>query len=356
MSFGLKMINIDFLLSGCNTRCRHCYVAGGPGPVMALDDALVCMEKMDAVAACLPCEVSFTLDHEPMNHPDIRRIIHAAAGTKHIRNYHHGMTTGIGLMRRDDRDEVIRAYMDCGYDSFGITIHGNAAHHDEIVRRSGAYDTAVSAAEFFISRGAKLEVSLMVNRFFPEDAESISAIIRRLRPGFIGCVIPIFTPHGNRMDFESYRASLSDVESLREELASWGQDSEDFLNGARKRTVRAAISRLQNCNGLRSLFEAPQEELYLTLHQDCVLYAGNSGAETQRIGDLRKMDPEEAAGVILQLPGNRDYGAFYDTAELPDTDLLINALEKIPQDLLYGDFESVIYRGLSSLGIRTRIL
>ncbi len=23
------MINIDFLLAGCNTRCMHCYVAGG---------------------------------------------------------------------------------------------------------------------------------------------------------------------------------------------------------------------------------------------------------------------------------------------------------------------------------------
>ena len=80
------MINIDFLLAGCNTRCRHCYVNGGPGPMMATGDALLCMEKLDRLAALLPDETSFTLDHEPMNHPEIARIISAAANTRNIQN------------------------------------------------------------------------------------------------------------------------------------------------------------------------------------------------------------------------------------------------------------------------------
>ena len=351
-----KMINIDFLLSGCNTRCRHCYVAGGPGSLMATDTALQCLEKLDALAGYLPGEVTFTLDHEPMNHPDVKRIIHAASGTKRIRYYHHGMTTGIGLMRREDRDDVLRAYMDCGYRSFGITIHGNAVHHDEIVRRGGAYEATVSAAEFLRSRGAELEVSLMVNRFFPGDAEDITALISRLRPGYVGCVFPIYTPHANMADFEPYRAALPEIELLREILPRWQQDTAELLECARGLTVSAAVSRLRSGTRLRSLFEAPQDELYLTLHQDGVLYVGNSGAETQRIGDLREMDPREMAGWIAQLPGNRDYGAFYDVDALPETDQLIRALEGIPQNLVYGDFESAVYRGLSLLGVPARIL
>ena len=67
------MINFDLLVSGCNTRCRHCDVDGGPGSMMALDDALRCIEKLDAAAEILPFEASFTLDNEPMNHPDIDR-------------------------------------------------------------------------------------------------------------------------------------------------------------------------------------------------------------------------------------------------------------------------------------------
>lgn len=64
-------VNFDFLVSGCNTRCRHCYVNGGPGSLMPLVDALLFIDKLDSLAELLPYDASFTLDNEPMNHPDI---------------------------------------------------------------------------------------------------------------------------------------------------------------------------------------------------------------------------------------------------------------------------------------------
>ncbi len=82
-----------------------------------------------------------------------------------------------------------------------------------------------------------------------------------------------------------------------------------------------------------------------------MLYVGNSGAETQCLGDLRTMSPEAAAERINALPGNRDYTAYYDLSQLPTLDTLMNALETIPQDAVYGDFESVLYRGLVQMGI-----
>ena len=349
-------INIDFLLSGCNTRCKHCYVAGGPGPFMAAADALLCMEKLDALAALLPGETTFTLDHEPVNHPYIVRLIQAAAKTEHIQNYHHGMTSGIALMRRKDRDAVIRTYMDLGYRSFGITIHGSAGHHDEIVRHKGAYETAVEAARYFKSKGARLEISLMINRFFPEDADELSGLLERLQPDYTGLVIPIFTPHRHMMDFEPYRASLSDLEALAGYPASWGLDETAFLANARELTISSAISRLRGGTVLQDLFAVPQDELYLTLHQNGVLYMGNTGAETRCIGDLRTMAPEEAARVIRNLPGNRDYGAFYEPGMLPSAATLMEALENLPGNLVYGDFESAVYRGLAALEVPTVIL
>jgi hypothetical protein len=51
-----------------------------------------------------------------------------------------------------------------------------------------------------------------------------------------------------------------------------------------------------------------------------------------------------------------DSSAFYDPAVLPSTDALITALERLPQNLIHGDFESVLYRGLTELGIKTKIL
>mgnify|MGYP001639113255 CR=1 FL=1 len=36
----------------------------------------------------------------------LAKILAAAAQTKHISYYHHGMTTGLGLMHRRDRDDT----------------------------------------------------------------------------------------------------------------------------------------------------------------------------------------------------------------------------------------------------------
>ncbi len=347
--------NIDFLVSGCNTRCRHCYVNGGPGPLMLTDDALSCIEKLDQIAAFLPEGASFTLDHEPMNHPEIGTILSAAAHTRYIRNYHHGMTTGVGLMARSDRESVVRAYLENGYDNFGITIHGSSAHHDEIVNRKGAFDHAIAASRFFSRMGCRVQLSLMVNRFFAEDAEEISRLIDDLGVDEIYFAIPIFTPHANGMRFEPYRATLETFEKIQRYLPGWHQNAEEILARAQQNAVGNVEKKLQ-CMDLRTLWEQKQETLYLTLHQDCTLYVGNSGAETGILGDLRKLEPKEAAEIIQNLPGNVDYGAFYDWENVPDTERVRKALGGAKQNLVYGDFASVLYRAFAGLAIPTRLL
>ena len=350
------MINIDFLVSGCNTRCRHCYVNGGPGAMMPVENALLCIEKLDVLASLIPDDVTFTLDHEPINHPHLDKILYAASHTRHIQNYHHGMTSGIGLIVRKDKEAVIQSYLNCGYNNFGITIHGGAKHHDEIVRRSGAYDAAVAAAGFIKAQGAEIDVSLMLNRFFAEDAETISALLDQLRPDYIYFAVPIFTPHRNMMDFEPYRASLKTLEALSGYLTEWRQDADKIIYTASQNTVSAASEALRQDITLPALFAQKQDELYLTLHQDCRLYVGNSGMETRCLGDLLSIDLKAAAEVIRSLPGNRDYGAFYDVNLLPSADDLIKALEGLPQNAVYGDFPSIIYRGLTALNIPTIIM
>jgi len=148
-------INVDFLVSGCNTHCKHCYVNGGPGPLMCTDDALVCIDKLDQIASYLPHNISFTLDHEPMNHPEIETILRASSHTKFITHYHHGMTTGVGLMSRQDKETVIKTYLENGYTEFGITIHGMSAHHDEIVKREGAFEKQPLPRDFYLGWAVK---------------------------------------------------------------------------------------------------------------------------------------------------------------------------------------------------------
>lgn len=68
------------------------------------------------------------------------------------------------------------------------------------------------------------------------------------------------------------------------------------------------------------------------------------------------MDLDVAAEVIKAIPGNRDYGAFYDPQVLPSCQKIINALRGLSQDMVYGDFESIRYRGLEELRVPTRML
>jgi len=35
-------------------------------------------------------------------------------------------------MYRRDKEAVIKSYLNCGYNIFGITVHGNAELHDEL--------------------------------------------------------------------------------------------------------------------------------------------------------------------------------------------------------------------------------
>lgn len=346
-------INFDLLISGCNTRCAHCYVDGGPGPNMPLDDALMAIERLDALAERLPYEVSFTLDNEPMHHPDIEAILKRAAAAQHCICYHHGMTSGIALMGREDRSIIMRTYLDCGYRDFGITLHGSAAHHDEIVRRRGAHQKAVEAAKFMKSCGAEVGVSLMLNRFFAEDASEIDQLLTCLGPDYIYCAIPNYTPHRHMMDFEPYRASLDAWSALCPWLVRWRQHPEALLNQAC--TLDKLHAELKQGLDIAALFQCPQEELYCTVHPDGNLFVGNTGVETELLGNLRTLDLDETAARICTLPGNRDYGAFYEVDQLPGREKLLCAMERLPGALLYSDRASALYRVLSELNVPTRI-
>ncbi len=344
-------INFDLLVAGCNTRCMHCYVNGGPSKPMPFTDILTCLEKLDALATLLPWASTFTLDNEPMNHPEICRIIPAAVRTKHITYYHHGMTTGIALISRPDRDAVMRAYFDAGFRHFGITLHGNAEHHDRIVRRHGAYQASVAAAEYMKAQGAEIVVSLMFNRYFPEDAESLDAAISALEPDNIWFAIPNYTPHPNMPAFESCRGTVEDFQALRPWLSRWRQDEAALLRDSA--TAGSVKDRLSHGLDLKTLFSAPQNEMYLTVYPDCRLFMGNTGTETRDLGNLRTLDIEKTTALISASPGNRDYGAFYTPDQLPGQTNLICALDGLPQSLLYSDTASVIYRGLAALDIPT---
>jgi len=195
----------------------------------------------------------------------------------------------------------------------------------------------------------------MMNRFFIDDAEKISRLIENIGADDTYLAIPIYTPHPNMMLFEPYRATLEDFDSIFCYLPSWNQDVEQIMKKAHQNSIGRARERIPHMD-LHQLWTEKQDVLYLSVHQDCTLYVGNSGVETRNLGDLRQLDPKDTAEVIKNLPGNYDYSAFYDIEAIPDVKSILRAIDAIPQNLVYGDFASILYRALAGLAIPTKLL
>ncbi len=106
---------------------------------------------------------------------------------------------------------------------------------------------------------------------------------------------------------------------------------------------------------IAGLFACPQDEMYLNVHPNGDLFVGNTDVETECLGNMRTLDERGTAEVLRGSPGNRDFGAFYEAHRLPGPDEMIRALDRLPEELLYSDRASVIYRALSALGVPTRL-
>ena len=191
----------------------------------------------------------------------------------------------------------------------------------------------------------------MFNRFFTDDALEIDAVIQRLQPTYIFFAVPNFTPHVHMTDFEPYRGSLENFQRIRPWLERWKQNIDELAEEIC--TIGMLRGQLEEGLDIATLFRQPQDEIYMTVHQNGELYVGNTGVETECLGNLRTLDIEETAKRISELPGNRDYSAFYEVNQLPDREALIHAFDQQPQDLLYSDKASAIYRMLTSIGIPT---
>jgi hypothetical protein len=193
----------------------------------------------------------------------------------------------------------------------------------------------------------------MFNRFFPEDAEELDNLITKLQPDWIFFAVTNFTPHAHMAEFEPYRGTLEMLNQIRPQLECWRWPEEMRQEVCTPGMLR---ERIEGGLDIAELFRQPQDELYLTVHPDGNLFVGNTGVETECLGNMRTLDIRETALRISELPGNRDYTAFYDIDRLPGREGLLRALEELPRDLAYSDTASAIYRVLAAMGIQTKII
>ncbi len=331
--------NIDLIIAGCSTNCRHCYVDGGPAPIMPLKDVLLAFEKLQPAFAKWGKAISFTLDNEAYLHPHLPAIWRRIFRECPQNYFHHGSTTGLAFNHRRDKEELWALQQELGLDYGCITLHGGRENHDFITQTPGSFEESLDYARFVKGHGGKAQVNLMLSRLLTDDRAELDAILAQLQPDAVFLNVTNAAPNGRLWDYQQWRASLSDCQKLAGHLSRWGLDEDKTLARLRAGTHRALVEKLS-----REGLPRQPDHCFLTVHRDLTLWQGNTGVEQKLLGDLRQMTPEEVIAALEACSPNWDFypAAFADP---PAFDRVLAYAQAHPaQELVYPDADSLLSR------------
>ena len=186
--------NIDILVAGCNTSCLHCYVDGGRGKIMNLDDFKLCLDKLQGVFEVLKDRISFTLDNELYNHPACLEILDYVKSRAKDNYFHHGSTTGIAFLNEKRKDQIVEVLKENNWLDVSLAIHGPNKIHDAIVFKEGALDSLIEAANLFKDMGLEVWISLIFNKEMVKELDELSIVLKKIRYDHILPVICDYLP------------------------------------------------------------------------------------------------------------------------------------------------------------------
>lgn len=333
-------INFDILLAGCNTNCRHCYVNGGPGPLMATEDFDLCMTKLRPVFAHFGAHATFTLDHELYMHPDLFYIFSRIQRLCWNNYYHHGATTGIAFNHRRDRDAVwqFQREHDIAYSS--VTFHGANAHHNEITRNSRSFEEGLEHLQYVRENHGSVYISLMLSSLLVADRDKITELVQTISPDYVYFAIPSFPPTQRMLAYQPYRATYEEALRLEGYLSAWHVSEPDILGRFHAFNTEAIFETLKAHSDFSFL---PQPDaVFLSVHQNLDLFYGNSGVETKKLGNLRTLSSEEILDFLTHCRPN--YTFFPSCFRNPPSyeAFLSDVARNLSPNYIYPDLDSFI--------------
>jgi MoaA/NifB/PqqE/SkfB family radical SAM enzyme len=334
-------LTLDILLAGCQTKCRHCYVDGGPGPAMSERNALRILEYLKQAAPRLRerfSQVDPYFDFEPFSHP---RIV-AIAGAFHDAGFspvmEHVPTTGIALVTRADRDEVFDFVRSIGVRRFELTVHGPLEVHESALERPGAFDLQVRFSRAARSAGFPVNVNLMLSREVANNFDRTHELIDRLAPGKFWFTIPTFEPVARLRSFQSHRPQLRHLQRLSRHPLAGNARNLDLLLEAEDRTTAHWLARARaELNSWDDVQRSMPEWVFATIQPDLQVYAGNGNMRLTHIGDLSGGASSGVTDTLLELASNYAIFRYPERESLPTLSEVLRAAESHDPDLVFPE-------------------
>ena len=349
-------LTVDVRISGCATRCRHCYVDGGPGPLMPLPEYRRCLDVLRELFDRLQgfgFDVYLWLDYEPLLHPDICEILRLTRerfpGSFDISCM---PTSGIPLATRGDWREVLEVLEEVGTKEMMFTLHGPEEIHDRAVSLCGAYSLEKLAVDRVREYGFGTMVKVIVSKEMIVHFEETMMAVDDHGYDHRFAEVPVYEPLPRLRDFESLRAALEDVQPFVHRLSEFcdrGKRGEYWKNPEKyaERNIRSRVL----ANGERySSFTRIEERMpswmFVNVMPGLSLHYGNAGLSTRRIGSLDRDSPEALAEKIRKLEPNYMFRGFYDVENLPPPASLAREFGDPNSGRLYASEEDLLLRWL----------
>lgn len=348
-------INFDIILAGCSTNCRHCYVNGGPSTLlMATDDFDLCMTKLLPVFSHFGEHATFTLDNEPYLHPDLFYIFSRIQKLCWRNYYHHGSTTGIAFNHRRDKDTIWNFQKAQKIAFSSVTFHGAKAHHNEITRNPRSFEEGLRHLQYVREHQGSVYFSLMLSSLLVEDRDEITALIQTISPDSVYFAIPNFAPTQRMLAYQPYRVTYEDALRLRGYLSAWHVSEQEILGRFHAFNTEAIFEKIQQFSDFSFLSEP--DAIFLSVHQNLDLFYGNTGVETEKLGNLRSLSSEEIIDFLTKCRPN--YTFFPSCFHNPPSyeAFLADVARNLSPNYIYPDIDSFISYHLFRMHCKPSIL
>ena len=206
-------LRLQYLASGCPTRCRHCGAIGGKGAPMPMERIETILREVAALKERNPDATIYdTPMFEVMAHPDPAGVFRRRADVLGDLQFPGISSSGVPIGTREDWRPQLEELKELGVGKFYLTVHGPRDINDRYVALPGAF----AAVETAVRRIHEVGLTCGTNVYLNTDAlAQFPALLDDLQKAgfdeyYFG--IALFYPHARMRRYERSRPTLRDLE------------------------------------------------------------------------------------------------------------------------------------------------
>ncbi len=320
-------VTFDIRVSGCASKCWYCYVDGGPGPLMSLDEfkeVLAYLKELSKIVLDKSVRLDPYLDLEPLLHPDCLEIFKLAY---EVDSEFFGPcipTSGVPIATRTDWKDVLNVLADVGIRELQLTLHGPRKLYDSATNLEGAFDLHRKTLDRIKEKGFQARLNLIVSKPLLECFEESLRVVELDGYDQQRALIPNYAPCPRLREFESQRPELPEVQPILNELIQLCDNKKrDAIHWQQthQSTERYLFEDLrrhpEKYPSFRSIVDSLPNWKFVTIAPGLEVYYGNGNLYSERIANLKEITPRALLEEIEKRDPNYAIGGYFNIDELP---------------------------------------